>query len=298
MLFQGGGPFYHVCTKGAEADIYFRNEEEMNLALNVIALAVFVTGCRLLAFAVMSNHFHFLIEGSIDECVAFFEEFKSRLCKVLPSASAREEARKCVVSYIRVEDLAQLRTEIAYVVRNPFVANRNVNMFSYPWCSGYLYFNGNESRMKEGERAIDMPHAFRRAFLHSRSADIDPRITVLDGVAMPSCFVDYHRAESFFEDARDFQHCLLKNVESQVVIAKRIGESVSLDDYELRSIMFQKCNTVYHVSGPKELNNQDFVNLARTLKYDFCASNAQLSRILNKPQSQIDQIFPLSARKT
>ena len=120
---------------------------------------------------------------------------------------------------------------------------------------------------------------------------------VLDGVAMPSCFVDYRRAESFFEDARDFQHCLLKNVESQVVIAKRIGEAVCLDDYELRSIMFQKCNTVYHVSGPKELNNTDFVNLARTLKYDFGASNAQLARILNKPQSQIDQIFPLSARK-
>ncbi len=268
-LFQDGGPFYHVCTKGAETDIYFRNEEDMNLALNVIAIAVFVTGCRLLAFAVMSNHFHFVIEEPVEVCLAFFEEFKSRLCKVLPSGSAREEARKCIV-----------------------------NMFSYPWCSGYLYFNGNESRMREGERAIDMPHAFRRAFLHSRSADIDPRIMVLDGVAMPSCFVDYHRAESFFEDARDFQHCLLKNVESQVVIAKRIGEAVSLDDYELRSIMFQKCSTVYHVSGPKELNNTDFVSLARTLKYDFGASNAQLSRILNKPQFQIDQIFPLSVRKT
>ncbi len=59
-LFQDGGPFYHVCTKGAETDIYFRNEEDMNLALNVIAIAVFVTGCRLLAFAVMSSHFHFL----------------------------------------------------------------------------------------------------------------------------------------------------------------------------------------------------------------------------------------------
>lgn len=297
MHFQDGGPFYHVCTKGAETDIYFRSEEEMNLALSVIAIAVFVTGCRLLAFAVMSNHFHFVIEGPVEACVAFFEEFKSRLCKVLPSASAREEARKCTVSYIKIEDLAQLKAEIAYVVRNPFVANRNVNMFSYPWCSGYLCFNGTRSLMREGERAIDMPHAFRRAFLHSRSADIDPRIMVLDGVAMPSCFVDYRRAESFFEDARDFQHCLLKNVESQVVIAKRIGETVCLDDYELRSIMFQKCNTVYRVSSPKDLNNTDFVNLARTLKFDFGASNAQLARILNKPQSQIDQIFPLSARK-
>ena len=295
-LFQDGGPFYHVCTKGAETDIYFRNEEEMNLALNVIALAVFTTGCRLLAFAVMSNHFHFVIEGPVEACVAFFEEFKSRLCKVLPSASAREEARQCIVNYIKIEDLAQLRTEISYVVRNPFVANRNVNMFSYPWCSGYLYFNGNESRMREGEELSKKSIDYRRVWMHSRSADVSPGLKVLDGVAMPCCFVDYRRTESFFEDARDFQHCLLKNVESQVVIAKRLGESVSLDDYDLRSIMFQKCNTEFRVSGPKELNNADFVTLAKTLKYEYGASNAQLARILNRPAYLIDQIFPLSAK--
>jgi hypothetical protein len=295
-LFQDGGPFYHVCTKGAETDIYFRNEEEMNLALNVIALAVFATGCRLLAFAVMSNHFHFVIEGPVEVCVSFFEEFKSRLCKVLPSASAREEARKCTVSYIRIEDLAQLRAEIAYVIRNPFVANRNVNMFSYPWCSGYLCFNGTRSLMREGEQLCKKSIDYRRSFMRSRSAEVNPEIVLLDGVAMPSCFVDYRRTESFFEDARDFQHCLLKNVESQVVIAKRIGETVSLDDYELRSVMFQKCNTDYRVSSPKELNNADFVMLAKTLKYEYGASNAQLARILNKPSYLIDQIFPLSAK--
>lgn len=295
-LFQDGGPFYHVCTKGAETDIYFRNEEDMNLALNVIAIAVFVTGCRLLAFAVMSNHFHFVIEGPVEVCLAFFEEFKSRLCKVLPSASAREEARKCIVNYIKIEDLVQLRTEIAYVVRNPFVANRNVNMFSYPWCSGYLCFNGTRSLMREGEQLCKKSIDYRRSFMRSRSAEVNPGIVLLDGVAMPSCFVDYRRTESFFEDARDFQHCLLKNVESQVVIAKRIGETVSLDDYELRSVMFQKCNTDYRVSSPKELNNADFVMLAKTLKYEYGASNAQLARILNKPSYLIDQIFPLSAK--
>lgn len=295
-LFQDGGPFYHVCTKGAETDIYFRNEEEMNLALNVIAIAVFVTGCRLLAFAVMSNHFHFVIEGPVEACVVFFEEFKSRLGKVLPSASAREEARKCTVSYIKIEDLAQLKAEIAYVIRNPFVANRNVNMFSYPWCSGYLCFNGTRSLMREGEQLCKKSIDYRRSFMRSRSAEVNPGIVLLDGVAMPSCFVDYRRTESFFEDARDFQHCLLKNVESQVVIAKRIGETVSLDDYELRSVMFQKCNTDYRVSSPKELNNADFVMLAKTLKYEYGASNAQLARILNKPSYLIDQIFPLSAK--
>jgi hypothetical protein len=296
MLFRDGGPFYHVCTKGAETDIYFRNEEEMNLALNVIALAVFATGCRLLAFAVMSNHFHFVIEGPVESCVAFFEEFISRLCKVLPSASAREEARKCTVSYIKIEDLNQLKTEIAYVVRNPFAANRNVNMFSYPWCSGYLYFNGNQSQMREGEKLCKKSIDYRRSFMRSRLAEVDPGIVLLDGVAMPSCFVDYRRTECFFEDARDFQHCMLKNVESQVVIAKRIGEAINLDDYDLRSIMFQKCNTEYRVSGPKDLNNTDLVTLAKTLKYEYGASNAQLARILNKPTYQIDQMFPLSAK--
>lgn len=295
-LFSEGGPFYHVCTKGAETDIYFRNEEEMNLALNVIALAVFATGCRLLAFAVMSNHFHFVIEGPVEACVKFFEEFRSRLCKALPSADARDEFRKSTVSYIKIEDLNQLKTEIAYVVRNPFAANRNVNMFSYPWCSGYLYFNGNRSLMREGEQLCKKTIDFRRSFMHSRLVDANPGVMLLDGVAMPTCFVDYRRAESFFDDAREFQHCLLKNVESQVVIAKRIGEAVSFDDYDLRSIMFHKCNKEYHVSSHKELDNASLVTLAKTLKHEYGASNAQLARILNKPSYQVDQMFPLSAK--
>lgn len=267
----------------------------MNLALNAMAVAVMISGCRLLAFAIMSNHFHFVIEGPIEVCVAFFETFKVRLCKMLPRNKAREAVRKSHVSYIRIDDLLQLKNEIAYVIRNPFVARRNVNMFSYQWCSGRLYFNGLSSQIKTGEQASAMSIDRRRAFLHSRIAEIDSRIMLLDGVAMPSCFVDYKRVESFFEDARDYQFSLLKNAEQQSLIAKKLGETITLDDYEMRSVMFSKCKTVYKVPSPQNLSQQDLIELSKTMKYDFGASNAQLARILGKTLSDINQIFPLSA---
>ena len=139
-LFMEGDRFFHVCTKPIETDVYFRSEEEMNLALNAIAIAVFMSGCRLLAFAVMSNHFHFVIEGSEEVCDAFFNLFKSHLVKCMARVETKKLLKACEAHYVSIDNLRQLRDEIAYVVRNPFVARNNVNIFAYRWCSGYLYF--------------------------------------------------------------------------------------------------------------------------------------------------------------
>ena len=291
-----GGRFFHVCTKPIETDVFFHSEEEMNLALNAIAIAVFLSGCRMLAFAVMSNHFHFIIEGSQEVCEAFFNEFKMHLGKFLTRSATKALLKSCDAQYIHIDNIRQLRDEIAYVIRNPFASRTNVNMFAYRWCSGYLYFNGLAPLFRQGVKASEMTHDWRRAFMKSRSAQVDPRILVLDGTALPSCFVDYRRAESFFENAREFQHCLLKNVESQISIAKRIGDTITLDDHEMWELVFRICRNTYKVGGPKELSQENKVSLARSLKYDYGASNAQISRCTGMLRSAIDQIFPLSAR--
>ena len=295
-LFMEGDRFFHVCTKPIETDVYFRSEEEMNLALNAIAIAVFMSGCRLLAFAVMSNHFHFVIEGSEEVCDAFFNLFKSHLVKCMARVETKKLLKACEAHYVSIDNLRQLRDEIAYVVRNPFVARNNVNIFAYRWCSGYLYFNDVMPLFQRGIKASDMTIDNRRVFMKSRSPEVDSRIMVLDGIALPACFVDYRRAESFFENARDFQHNLLKNVESQVSIAKRIGDTVILDDHELWDVVFRICRNTYKVEGPKQLSPENRVALARILKYDYNASNAQIARCLGMLRSAVDQIFPLSAR--
>ena len=268
----------------------------MDLALNIIAIALFASGCKLLAFAIMSNHFHFVLEGSIDACVLFFEQFHAKLEVLMKTLGRKSLADDCEPKYIRVKDLYQLKDLIAYVVRNPFVAMRDVNMFSYRWCSGYLYFNNMLAYLPEGERVSEMSLAKRRAFSKSRTGEVDGRILAIDGIACASCFVDYKRVESLFDDARDFQHWLLKNVDSQVEIATLLGDKITLDDHEMWDVVYGQCRKVYGVSAPKELSQENKLNLARTLKQKYCATNAQISRCLSLMLSLVNQLFPLAAK--
>jgi len=294
--FVSGGPFYHVCTSPLEVDLYFRSKEEMDEALNMIAFAVFFSGCCLLAFAIMSNHFHFVLEGSQEKCEAFFKELVRHLRVKLKSEGRTNLVKECIPQYIRIDTLRQLKNEIAYVVRNPFSANPKVNMFAYKWCSGYLYFNDFLSTMPSGVPVADMSLTKRRAITHSRSGEADDRMMVQDGIACATCFVDYKSAESFFENAREYQHLLLKNVESYIEIAKRIGDSLVLDDYDMRNLVFRRCRNTYKVSSPGDLAPEDRIALVRELKYDYNASNAQIARCLGMQQRAVDQIFPMASR--
>ena len=51
---------------------------------------------------------------------------------------------------VDIEDKWQFQNELAYIVRNPFVAMKDVNPLAYPWCSGYLYFNAKEETRSKG----------------------------------------------------------------------------------------------------------------------------------------------------
>ena len=234
QIFLEGGPFYHLYTRHIEDDLLFRTEEELNQALNIIAVAVFFAGCKVLAFAIMNNHLHFILEGPESQCRVFYSFIQKKLAFVLGRSGRGHIAQMCTPSFVTINSLKQLRDEIVYVIRNPFVDRVNVNMHAYKWCSGYLYFNPFlEEMFVKGVSASKMTIEKRREFKRERNPDIDPRIMVLNGVALPSCFVDYSRTESFFENARQFFQWLYKNVESQIEVARRIGETIVLDDIEV-----------------------------------------------------------------
>lgn len=296
-LFLDGGPFYHLHTKPLETDLLFRTPEEMNLALNMLALATCESTCSLLAFAIMNNHLHFVLEGKEEDCLKFYFIFQNRLAKCY-----RLERRMGLVlaaepSLVPIGNLKQLRDEIVYVIRNPFVVSNQVHVFAYPWSSGHLYFNPMlDFTLRAAKEAKDLTVRERRAFKRERDASIDSRIRVLDGVALPASFTDFPRAMSFYENARQFVHWTLKNIESQVDIAARMGEDAHLDDMELWNMAVKLCRDVYKTQLPKDLGDLDRTRLLATLKYQYHASNSQLARCLRISPDLINAIFPLSAK--
>lgn len=298
QIFLEGGPFYHLYTRHIEDDLLFRTEDELNQALNIIAVAVFFAGCKVLAFAIMNNHLHFILEGPESQCRAFYSFIQQKLAFALGRSGRGHIAQMCTPSFVPINSLKQLRDEIVYVIRNPFVDRVNVNMHAYKWCSGYLYFNPFlEDMFVKGVSASKMTIEKRRAFKRERNPDIDPRIMVLNGVALPSCFVDYNRTESFFENARQFFQWLYKNVESQIEVARRIGETIVLDDIEIWSIARRLSKELGGTDAPRELPNEAKGRLIKTLKFDYSASNTQIARCVGMPVAAINNLFSLTARK-
>lgn len=297
QIFLNGGPFYHLYTSHIEDDLLFRTEEELDQALNIIAVAVFFVGCKVLAFAIMNNHMHFILEGLEKECQAFYSLIQKKLAVILSKSGRGHLAQLSMPSLVPINNLKQLRDEIVYVIRNPFVDRVNVNMHAYKWCSGYLYFNPFlEEMFVRGVSASKLTIDERRKFKHERNPYIDPRIMVLNGVALASSFVDYHRGESFFENARQFFQWLYKNVESQIEVGRRIGETVPLDDIDVWTISRRLSRELGGTDKPKELSNDAKGKLIKKLKFDYSASNAQIARCLGLPVATINSLFPLSAR--
>ena len=291
--FHQAGPICHLYTKPLETDILFTSDEERSLALNYIAIARYESNCVVLCYSIMTNHFHFILNGSREQVLSFYE----RLIRLLNNYYSRHGrgmlAQALEPGITPIKDIRQLRNEIAYVIRNAFVVNPNTNVFADPWSSGFLYFN--PTLIKAGVSAACLKGRGLRDFVKSRTiTQLDERIYVKDGVAQAWSFVDYERVMRFYDNARQYVFSVTKNVEALAETALRYGELPSLDDSELRPTVFALCRERLNADKPGLLDEAGQKRLAIMLKNKYCCSNKQLSRLIGLPLKTVDAMFPLA----
>ena len=314
QLFRESGPFFHLHTKPVETDVIFKSDAERAVALVYVAIAAALCGVEVLAYALMSNHFHFILRGGEMACRNFYGRF-SRMLSLYFSRHGRPGVLDAVEEPdpTPITTLKQLRDEVAYVIRNPFVARTDVHAFAYPWCSGFLYFNPflsmipqrpaetltlREKRALTRSRDLPLPRGLTVVTVSGPSRDTSSRNPqfLADGMVFPGSFVNYRLVETLFPDCRQFQFWVLKNVEAQVETALRLGENPSLTDDEMLSVSLRLCKQRFGQKGPSRLTEQQKHELAKQLKYDYFASNGQLARFTGLPLTTVNTLFPLSAK--
>ncbi|MBQ6198746.1 MAG: hypothetical protein IJK44_05905 [Bacteroidales bacterium] len=295
-LFQRSKPFFHYCSLPFEDALLYDDDKQMGAVLNFIAVALMhVPGCRLLAFAVMSNHIHLVVEGERPYCDVFIGKLTELLDNYYRYNGKARLSGHIEFEAIHIDSLRMLRAEIIYTIRNPFVVRTDVNVFACPSTSGYLYFNPMLKR--EGIPASNLRGRALRDFLHTRNViALTDRFYVKDGAAQPWSFVDYERAMSFFPSARDFVLGTIRNVEGQVEIANRHGEPVSLADQEVLSLAYRLCGERYGNVKLSNLGTTERMQLGLKLKNEYRVSNGQIARTLGLSLKDVNAMFPLSAK--
>lgn len=297
-LFQESGPFYHLNTKPLENGLIFENDEDRRVALNLIALATKEYRIEILAYALMSNHFHFIIRGELVDGLAFFERLKKRLSNYFS-----RRGRPNILDSVHmdpdtpaIKNLTQLRNEIAYVIRNPYVVRVDVNPLAYTWCSGFLYFNPFLASLNS-KTPNQLTYKEKKEITRSPYPTLDPTFRVRNRMIAPESFVNYKLVERLFPNARKFTWWVFKNMEAQREVSQSMGERPNLNDDELFKTAQQICRTEFHHENVNELPQQERKELAIMLKNRWMASNNQIARIARLDQRIIDTMFPLTAKQ-
>lgn len=287
-LFLEGGPFYIVTTENLPW-LLFACERDFMDGANMVAVSVHELALRLLADVEMNNHLHFVFEGAYEQVLVFVERFRKMMSRY-QLAKGNPSLNRWDIQIKSIDNLKYLRNALLYVFRNPSVAMRNCTPLGYKWSSAQLMFNENLYRYGQGVPYNSLTYREKRLIAHSRELILPDSYRVLDGMILRECFVDYKRAESFFESAHQFFYQLGRKVESDAETARWIGEKILLPNEDVFGIV----SAWYNVQKTSLLSTNQRLEAARRMKAELMSNNKQIAQVLRIPIEQVDQFFPVA----
>lgn len=290
--FQANGPFWHLASPGDSTQLLFTKDVEYKYAVTLTGITVFeFNEIRILAFQIMSNHFHWIIGGPKDSVLAFSNSYRTKLSRFLSETGRTVNINKMEFMIIPIESLRALRNEIAYVNRNGYLVNNSHTTYSYPWGSSNLYFNPLIEDLNR-VRYSDLYKKDRKNLTHSRLLDLPEPWDVRNGMLAPESFCMYHEGESYFRDAHQYSYCISRNFEAYSQIAKILNDQVILTDDELYAATRSICQKNYETVNPLLIPAKAKIDVARKIKHDYNATLGQIKRILKLDDKILSEIFP------
>ena len=290
--FRNLGQIWHLCTPGEETPVIFRNDDDFRCGMNLLAVTkVRFPDIPILAFALMSNHVHFVVCGSEERVSDFFDDYRKRIIRFVNSRGYEVDLSMFHPELKLIDSLEYLRNVIVYVSRNGYVSNSCYTPFSYPWSSGRQLFNG----IPDAGSVKELSFVEKREMFRCRVLpELDSR-GLLDGCVSPASLCSLNTTESMFRDAHHYFFMVTKNVESYGKIAEQLGDgcAMTLEEMmgDLKKIAIRKYQT-YKIAS---LGRPEKIELARKMHYDYHASNAQIRMVFGFSKYEVDELFPLSA---
>lgn len=292
---------YHFYSDGDAVDLMFYGESDFIDGMNRI---FFTLGkyCNviILAFALMDTHIHFVLHGSFEECNRFIHEYINRTSQYI--AFKHKDSRKLgnvVISHQTIGTSLYLKTVICYTLKNPVVAGLHYLYQNYPWSSGSLYFNHNNSWTSplwkhETDDGCHLLSEFsRREFQETfkTRVPIPEGTRILNGIIFPGDYVAYEVVERVFRSCKGFSYFLGKSKEDDVESQGGTISHLSIPIQEMRQHRDELCVEMFGENRLKLLTGYQRVKLARALKSKFNSSTKQISRLCGLVYDEVKDLL-------
>ncbi len=281
--------YFHISSHGLERNDIFKSREDFIQGMNDVAMCVLGYDVSILAFCLMSNHFHFVLYGVSEECRKFSEEYKRRCAIRMRQRAGEVKGMKEIdIHPERIDSREYLENAVAYVLRNSLVAGIRVMPYHYRWSSACLYFNAEECF--KGERLNDMSERKRFRILRSRLDVPDSYMVDENGMIHPSCYVRTDLVEEIFRHPARLLALLGRKVENDVEVRLGIMEQIAITDQELLTQMNELIRMEFGCSSLYQLPMNDRVKLCTLLKRNFGAGVKQIARVTRLSPDVVEKV--------
>lgn len=282
--------FYLVTTDALERRLWFRDEDDFKVGMNLVALLSALTEIRVLAFILMSNHVHFVFQCSYEEALDFITELKNLYSRyVYKKYEIKELLRKNGVDIREVflED-ESLEKAIAYVQMNSVAANICLLASDYPWGSGACFFR---LQPVKGVPVVNLTQRKFAKIFHSRQ-DIPNNGLMLgeNGYVEPSSFVQVGQVEAVFKTPKRMNYFLHTSSKAR----RRLEADSSIPafrDQVVASALNDLSTTLFQASDFSILPEEAQSEILKQLRYRFSANIHQLSRVSNVEYERVARML-------
>ena len=285
--------YWLVTTEHLEDRLLFRDSQDFVVGMNYVAVQAFRSGVFVLAFVLMSNHLHFVLQCSRDQAEAFMDGWKTAFSRYLwKKYGNKEHLRRLKVNYKPIEGDEALEWAIAYVQMNPVAANICVNPFDYPWGTGNCFFRiakeqadaevdvayGSISRT-QGTPLGALSARQRLKILHSRAELPGEWLMEPAGYVTPESYVRVDWVEAAYRTPRRMQFFLQNSSKAKQRMDEEDAHLPAFRDQVILAAVPDLCQSLFRRRSVKELADEQLVELLRQLRFRFSAGANQLARV-------------------
>ena len=315
------GECFHLWTP-ENFEIIFTCDEDFREGMGIVGIAAkLFSDVRLLTYEIMSNHLHLTAAGRLQRVMALFDAIEDMLERHFKSKGRTIAWNKFKPGHRLLESLNDLRGVIVYNNRNGYVVSPAYTPFTYPWGANRYYFNPDARRLA-AEHAEPVRVREIRYLSHTKFCDSIKDLKKFDGYALPTSFCDIKAGERLFRDPAHYFSKISRSIEADAKIAKEIGESVFYTDDDLYGAVCRMANEKFSELGgagqgagrgagqgvasqacgaggqtfgrqipPSQLPAQAKLDLARTMRFDYNASDKQIQRMLKLDAQTLAAVF-------
>ena len=281
--------FWFVTTDHLTNKIWFRDDEDFKMGMNLVAILAVALSVDVLAFILMSNHVHFVLCCSNEKAHQFIEAFKKRHSQYMNKKYGLKELLRR--GRVKVEPVSgadeSLEWVIAYTNMNSVAAGICLASTGYPWGTGDTFFKAKSTK---GRRIGTLSDRARAALLHS-TQPMPPHFLVgEDGYILPDSYVNVEMVQTLFRTPRRMNYFLQNSSKAKRRLASN-DAAPSFRDQIVLSAIGDLCQSLFQKPSLAALTPEEQAELLKQLRYRFSSNANQLSRVTGLPYPKVVELL-------